>query len=65
MKQIELSKRVGCSRSTISRILNGTRKPSVKLAEKLANLVKGTTVLDWLYCYQNLNRILKAVRGAK
>jgi transcriptional regulator with XRE-family HTH domain len=65
MKQIELSEKAGCSRATISRILKGTRKPSVRLAERLAGAVRGTDILDWLYCDKNQNKIVRAIEKAR
>lgn len=54
----ELSKKVGCTPATISRVLTGKRKPSLIMAGKLAGATK-TDIMIWLFPKKNKNPYIK------
>ena len=48
LNQSDVAKKVNVTPATISRIINNNRKPSIELAERLAELFPGTTAWEWM-----------------
>jgi len=49
MKQIDLARELGVTRSYITMLKQGKRQPSKKLQRKLAKLTKGCSLLDTFF----------------
>jgi hypothetical protein len=64
MTQTELAQRTGYSRFGISLILTGKRDAGKAGAQRLASVVAGTKLIDWLFAKRNHKRLLVAVRRA-
>ena len=64
MTQTELASRAGYSRFGISLILNGKRDAGKEGAKRLAAVIEGTKLIDWLFAKRNHKRLSIAVRRA-
>ena len=62
LKQVELAKRAGITEGMVSFILSGERRPSIDVAEKLAEAT-GTDPILWMK--YNIKEMLKAVKNAE
>jgi transcriptional regulator with XRE-family HTH domain len=61
LKQVELAKKAGITEGMVSFILSGERRPSIDVAEKLAEAT-GTDPILWMK--YNIKEMLKAVKDA-
>jgi len=62
LKQVELAKKAGITEGMVSFILSGERRPSIDVAERLAQAT-GTHALLWMK--YNIKEMLRAVKEAK